>query len=380
GPLGVRPVGFEREDQVLPCTGRTFWPYRLVQEYFAFPEKYLFFDVEGMEVSRGSDAGEDLEIVLLLDAEAELEGPLLADTFRLGCTPVVNLFRQQAEPIALTRTRWEYDLVPDARRRLGTEVHSIENVRSATPALEEIREIRPFYSLQHGEDPRKPRPYWCAIRRPSGKLGDRGTEVSLSFVDRGFQPASLAEETVTALCLCTNRDLPARLPFGRDDDFQAEGFATIRSIRCLRAPTATLRPPGRRAGQWHLISLLSLNHLPLVDSGGESFRGLLGALDFAGTPATAQQIEGIVGVESRPVVRRVSTDGQTGFCRGTEVTIHFDEDKYVGTGVFLLGCVLERFLSLHATLNSFTQLLVRTRQTEGVIHRWPPRIGERELA
>jgi len=155
----------------------------------------------------------------------------------------------------------------------------------------------------------------------------------------------------------------------------------------VRAPTSPLRPPLRRGAQWRLISHLSLNHLSISDpvEGKAALQEILALYDFAGPDSEEQRavvtrhlIEGITSVSSRRVVGR--TGGAAGgFCRGVEVSVEFDEEKYVGTGAFLFACVLERFLGLYASINSFSQMVARTKQSEGVLKKWPPRAGYQQL-
>ena len=92
-------------------------------------------------------------------------------------------------------------------------------------------------------------------------------------------------------------------------------------------------------------------------------------------------IEGLVGMTSRRVVGHVNPNGEGGggFCRGTEVTLELDDVKFAGTGVFLFAAVIERFLGLYTTINSFTQLSVRTRHDEGIVKSWPPRAGDHPM-
>jgi type VI secretion system protein ImpG len=177
---------------------------------------------------------------------------------------------------------------------------------------------------------------------------------------------------------CTNRDLPAKLPFGgREGELDVEGAAPLSRVRCLRKPTPTVRPPTRRGSHWRLISHLSLNHLSLTGEGAlEAFREILLLYDFVDSAATRRQIGGLTEVASRPAVRQTGSRIGTGFVRGIETTLVFDEEQYVGGGVFLFASVLERFLGLYASVNSFSQLVVKTKQREGRLKRWPPRAGE----
>jgi type VI secretion system protein ImpG len=218
--------------------------------------------------------------------------------------------------------------------------------------------------------------------------------VFLTLVDRRFQPAQAAEDVLSVKTLCTNRDLPSRLPLGdARGDFQCEGLPSVSRIRCLRKPTV----PGRRHLQgdtrWRLISHLSLNYLSISEVGSsdaasegtkerqgalDALKELLRLYDFSDSAVTRQRIDGLVGLSSRRVTRRVHhADG--GFARGIEIELLFDEEKYAGGSVFLFASVLERFLGQYASINSFTQTVARLRQREGALKRWPPRAGMVQL-
>jgi type VI secretion system protein ImpG len=287
-----------------------------------------------------------------------------------------------AEPIRLSQTQFAYRVVPDVHHPLATEVYSVDAVTSAGAFLDEPTRYEPFYSVRHARPDGRPPAMWYLTRRPSLKKDDPGTEVELSFVDPNFNPRLPACETITVRTTCTNRDLPVRLPFGGEQgDFEVDAQAPLSRVRCLRKPTRPLRPPLGRGAHWRLISHLALNHLSLTDgeAGLDALREILVVHDFADSAVTRQQITGM----SRLSYRR--TTGRTGrkignvVCLGVEVTLEFDETHYVGSSAFLLASVLERFLGLYASINSFTRLVATTRQREGILKRWPPRAGDRTL-
>ncbi len=379
-PRCLRPVGFSPDEGSLPYTARSFLGYRLLQEYFNFPEKFLFFDLH--ELDRAGRAGfkEGMEIAIFLDRMPKLEQPVTAETFRLGCAPIVNLFEQVAEPIRVSQAQTEYQVVPDVRRPDAIEAYAIESVVCTSPYLPEPISFQPFYSFKHAIDRERQKTFWYATRRPSPKKGDPGTEVHLSLVDLNFQPTVPAVETLTIHVTCTNRDLPGKLPFGGErGDFELEGAAPLSRIRCLTKPTPTIRPPLRRGGQWRLLSHLSLNYLSICEGGREALQEILKLYDYSDSPVIQQQIAGITNVTGRRVVGRPASMPWNGFCRGMEVAIEFDEDKYVGSGLFLFAAVLEKFLGLYSSLNSFSQLIARTQQRKEPLKRWPPRAGEQIL-
>ncbi|MBV9504961.1 MAG: type VI secretion system baseplate subunit TssF [Acidobacteriia bacterium] len=381
----VQAVGFGREEGLLPYPDRSFLGYRLIQEYFSFPAKYLFFDLCGFDRLERTRFGETFQILLHLsqferkERLQELEQNVNRETFQLGCTPIINLFERLAEPIRLTHAKTEYRIVPDVHRQATTEVYSVDRVTSTVPYLERPVIYEPFYSTRHVYSQNSGQAYWYASRRLSERKGDKGTEVYLSFVNPGFDPCLPPEETVTVHITSTNRDLAGELPpsfnFG---DLSLEAGSLVRA-RLLLSPTKPVRPPLRRALQWRLISHLALNHLSIADSGCEALQEILKLYDFSDDQTIQRQIAGILAVSSRPHLARMVSEHGVVFAQGLKVDLEFDEDAFVGIGVFLFAAVLERFLGLYTAINSFTQLTARTNQRRGVLNQWPPRSGEQIL-
>lgn len=382
----LAPVGFEPEEGLLPYGPQSALGYRLLTEYFAFPQKFLFLDLQGFNAERLAGFGRQLEIYLYLDStQLDLEQNVSADTLRLGCTPMVNLFRQRAEPISLTQQTTEIRVVPDARRPLAKEVYSIEKVTGIDPDGNRVP-FTPFYSHQHGEEERRDGAYWHAQRRPAETASDvidDGTEVYLSLVDLQNAPFETQGWFLDVETLCLNRDLPGRLPFGGGQPALAltEGHGPVRKVECLTPPTATIRPPRRRGAMWRLLSQLTLGHLSLVDGpqGAAALREMLSLYDFKESAETRALIDGLLSVSSRRITARVPGDFGGAFCRGVEVTIEFDPARYSENGLFLFASLIERFLGQYCTLNSFTVLVARVKGREEELRRWAPRAGDQML-
>ena len=325
-PDCLQTVGFGTEEGLLPYSARSALQYRLLTEYFVFPQKFLFFDLTGIEPARLAGFGSKAEIYFYLNQTSlDLEQNIVADTFQMGCTPVVNLFKQRAEPIQLTHETSEYRIVPDARRPGATEIYSVDQVVASGARGEEV-EYRPFYSVQH--DRQDKRAYWYATRR-SAEAGagppDRGTEVFLSLVDLKAAPAIEEGLYADVSTTCLNRDLPGRLPFGGGQPYLylREAAGPVKQVVCLTAPTATFRPPQRRGALWRLISHLSLGHHSIVDGpeGAAALREILGLYDFTDSAETRNMIDGILSVDSTRVTRRMPGDRRGAFCRGVEVSV-----------------------------------------------------------
>ncbi|HAF21801.1 MAG TPA: type VI secretion system baseplate subunit TssF [Blastocatellia bacterium] len=307
-----------------------------------------------------------------------------ASTFRLGCTPVINLFHDLSEPIRLSGKQHEYHVIPDVRRQMAMEIYSIDSVVADDPHQGKSREFKPFYSFHHFDSVGEDSTFWYSTRHPSQRPDDPGTELFITLVDLAFNPHVPATNILSVHTTCTNRDLPSKLPFGgAEGDLESEGALPLSRVRCLTKPTPTMRPPLGRGMQWRLISHLSLNHLSLVKTGAngepDALQEILFLYDLLDSSATRKQIRGLKRLKSRPAVRQTGTRIGAGFVRGIETTIEFDEEQYVGSGLFLFASVLERFLGLYTSVNSFNQLVATTSQREGILKRWPPRAGEQIL-
>lgn len=380
----ITAPGFGPDEGMLPYSARSFLGYRLLTEYFAFPRKFSFVDVAGLTDVALQRFGNDLEIVFYLDKTApDLEHYVAAETFRLGCTPIVNLYKQRAEPIHLSHAESEYRVAPDARRPKHHEVYAVDRVVAVSPNNEQV-EYQPFYSFKHAIRRGEQKTFWYAARRPAeyadGKV-DRGTEVFLTLVDLDFKAAAPADWTLHVETTCCSRDLPGQLPFGGGQPaMRLVAGGPVSKVACLSAPTPTHRPSLRHGAVWRLISHLSLNHLSIVGDpdGAEALREILRLYDFTDTDETRAVIEGIQRIHYSRVVAPLPGGPASVFCRGIEVSIHFDEQRYAGGGLFLFASILEKFLGLYVTINSFSRMVASTVQS-GEFRRWPPRAGERVL-
>jgi type VI secretion system protein ImpG len=223
------------------------------------------------------------------------------------------------------------------------------------------------------------RAFWHARRVPSLRKDVPGSEMLLTLVDLDFQPFQPPNETIYAHTLCTNRQLAVQLLSGAL--LQTDVAAPVSRIVCLTKPTAQISPPSDGSTLWRLISHLSLNYLSF-SSGEESLKALREILKLYCSSEHAvahQQIQGIREMSLRRTVQRVGSQAWRGFANGTEVTLTFDENAYVGGGAFLLASVLNRFFALYTSVNSFTQTVAKSQQREGVWKRWQPLAGEQTV-
>jgi type VI secretion system protein ImpG len=385
----LQQVGFEPDEALLPLAPEAFEGYRLLTEFLSFRDKFLYVDLGGWRQVRAAGIADKVEVVFFLSrAEENLEQGVTARTFQLGCTPIINLFEKSAEPLAVTQKATEYRVVPSRTWPMGMEVFSIDAVAALDPERHQLTEFQPFYAVYPGED-RNGHAFWYAGRRPSNLEGDRGTEAYLTLVDSEFDPRLPAEAVLDVRTTCFNRNWPVTYQragealFPETSSTQLPGPAV-----CLHSPTLPLRPGLSRASYWRLIAQNNLNHASLTDpdKGCQALQEMLRLCDFSDVrldrqlaQVNQQVIDGIRSLKCRPVQGQVTSGPQIGYCRGVEATVEFDEKNYVGVGLFLFACVLERFLGLYAGINSFSQLIARTSQAEGYLKKWPPRAANNQL-
>lgn len=379
----LRTVGFSDNEVLLPYTKRSFAGYRLLSEYFAFPYKFLFFDIYGLDQAVLRKFGSHFDIYIHLKDIVPPTAPVTEDTFKMGCSPIVNLFTRLSDPIYISQRKYEYQIIPDVHRQTTTEIYSVDEVFVTDPRTNKTREFSPFYSMRHSYGEQQEKSYWYAARRNSQRDDDEGTEMFMTFVDGSFNPKSPAVEVLNVRTTCTNRDLPARLPFGgKEGDFEVEGTAVSSRVRCITKPTETIRPPLRRSLQWRLISHLNLNYLSLVENTNgnpEALQEILYLYNFNDSAVTRKQILGIKSVDSNKIVRKIGERVGTGFVRGNSTSIVFDEDEFVGSGMYLFASVLDNFLGLYASVNSFNQLTISSLQREDEIKTFPARAGRQAV-
>lgn len=383
-------VGFAEEDALIDFPSQSHPAYRLLTEYFAFPEKFNFFDIDLSAILAVLPAGTKSFTLHLglsgLRADSHIArqlGGVSAANLLLGCTPVINLFSQRGDPIRLTHAGASYPVLPDGRRAFGYEVYSIDSVQLVrqTPQGESITRFRPFYSLRHGQAPESDGHYWAMRRDELVALKSPGYETEISIVDIDFDPAKVETDTLSIELTCTNRDLPALLTYGLPGgDLSLEGGGVIRTAALLRKPTLPSRFERGRGAQWRLISHLSLNHLSLMRGGLEAFQEMLTLYDQSNSPISQRQISAIAAIDHKATTAWLPGNPFASLVRGIEVKLTVDEEGFVGSGLHAFASVIDRFMGLYVHANSFSQLTVISKRTGEELLKCRPRSGDLSLA
>ncbi len=387
---GVEQRGFGRDEALLPTPRPSFDGYRLLQEYFAMPQRFFFSDVTGLSPALMRSEGSEVDLYLLLrDGRPEVAPAIKPAAFQLNCVPAVNLFPKRCDRVHVTTRDYEQHVVVDRTAPLDFEIYAIEDVIGINSEGEADIPFRPFYSADdltpYGEGgrsfytiSRKMRQRTEKERLRGGRTSYLGSETYLSLVDADNAPYRSDLSQLAVRAMVTNRDLPMLLSTGAPDTFHLPDGGPVRSITTPVSPTRPRPTFAQGDTAWRLISHLSLNHLSIADtetgSAAAALREMVGIYAPDGDRTHRQQLEGIIDVSSRPIVRRMRDEVLSTAVRGLEVTVTFDESFFEGTSVYLLGAVLERFFRKQVSINSFTETAICSQQ-RGELKRWRPDTG-----
>ncbi len=398
----IQRAGFTAAESLLPYDPRGFQGYRLLHEYFAFPQRFMFVDLMGVGAAMRRCEDTAVDVIITFTHEVlDLEGAVDASSFALHCSPAVNLFPKRADRIFITDRASEFQVIPDRTRPLDYEVYKVSRVAGFGAGTNDETIFRPFYAANDSDlstpayytTNRVPRAMSEREKRQGARSSYPGSEVYVALVDAANAPYGTDLKQLAVETLCTNRDLPLQMPVGKaKTDFTLEIGAPIESARVIAGPTPPRASHAEGETSWRLISHLKLNYLSLMDEdlnrdgditaderqGAAALRDLLRLYGNTGDAATRKQVDGLKEVSTSPVTRRAPTPGLIAYARGLEINVTFDESLFEGSGVFVLGAVLDQFFARYVSMNSFTETVISTVE-RGEIMRWIPKVGQRPV-
>ncbi len=381
-PRHLNSLGFDDDHKVVPYSHCSFSAYRLLIENFIFSEKFLFFELQNM-----GDYWKNIEdkfdvYIYLNELSDELEKKMTREHFLMGCTPIINIFEQELEPVNIEPGQYEYKLTAKYMESDISEVVSIKSVDAYDQKNNKLK-VSPFYGETHPAYLAQMHMFWNIRREESSWVGgsdESGTEVFLSLVDQTFSDFSSDDEYNTwvlrIVAQCSNRNLPTQLPFSSEQTqfMLPDRSDIIKKVRCLITPTRPVRPILEDATRWQLINQLSLDHFS-GKNGLKKLKETLRLYDFQQSPENKTTIENISSLELESSTARVNQKGRISFCNGTEITITFAVTQYGGSGVFFFACILDHFFAQFAAINSFTRLRMKLKGKSGIYHQWQTRSG-----
>ncbi|MDR1967520.1 MAG: type VI secretion system baseplate subunit TssF [Burkholderiaceae bacterium] len=393
-PPAITCDGFAEDEALLPYDNRSFSGYRILHEYFACPDRFRFFSINGLGSILAAVSGAEFEVTLLFEqAATALEKLVTKEDFDLHCTPVVNLFPMRGDRIDVSLSNFEQHLVADRTRPLDFEVHTVSLIHGYTAKNVEQQAFRPLLETL-GRQPgdreqgfftlrREPRRLSETAKRSGSRSGYIGSEVFVQLVDQQDAPYSHELERIAPDMLCTNRDLPLLVSTGGAHDLEVVFSAPVGAISILGGLTPPVPAVAERDITWRLISHLHLNYHTLTDlsaaDGAQAMRDLLGLYSPLGRRGIEGQANAVRSMRMSPMVCRMPQRGPIVFGRGVAIETSVDTSAFAGHSPWLFGAVLEQFMARHVSINSAIQFRLSTMQG-GPFAAWPVRQGARPSA
>lgn len=374
-PKQLQPVGFANEETILPYNARQPLAYQLLTEYFAYPEKFLFIELQTEQVP-WQFIGNELHLYFYLQQVPHaLPHSVTADLFALNCTPIVNLYSKQAEPLTVTGQCSDYLVIPDIRQPHYHEIYTIDQV-AATAEDGQLATFSPLFSLgQHGV--KSASGYWQTRRQATPAF----SELSIRLTNLKGQPLLTAPQVLQITTTCFN---PAIQALWQKNNEQTQlqltlDSAPVTTIHALTNPSRVIRPQLAQGNHWRLVSSMALSHIPLAGDQGAALREVLQLYDLSQQDQHQALIHSIKDLQTRHLTLRLATPGQFNFCQGLAITLTLNEQPFAGSSAWLFAHLLAQFLALHASINSFVQLQVVGENSQHLLYQGKPLVGQQAL-
>lgn len=368
----ISPVGISDEEALLPYPNSTFQGFRLLQEYFSFPEKFIGFEIN---LSPTSNPEQKIDIngttFIYIPMAHNFSMKVAPKDFSISSVPAINLFPKVSEPLRLDNRQVEYCIVPDFRRYHNHEIYSIEKMVAVDAKNNDEVIIPEFFSCEHPANDSSDRIFWKSRRKRTYMPNELGEDIYVSFVDMDFNPKHPSNKIFYAHTLCTNRYIAEQIPV--NGTLQIELPSPVSGVYCVDRPTDQKNSIRNGEMLWKLISILSLNSLSFSESGIKKLKEILGMFATNASASLLHEIDGISAVESSIKTKRITQQAWYGFVHGTAIDITFDET--VSNMGLPLSLVISKFLTAYTTLNTFTEVTVKSSAKNEVLKVWDHNFG-----
>lgn len=362
----ISPIGLDDDEYLLPYPSDVFKGFRLLQEYFVFPEKFL-----GFEIDLPTQLDTQAENIIYIPMNYAISMPISVRNFSLSAVPAVNVFPKISEPLRLDQKQVEYCLIPDFRRYHSNEIYAITKIVAADPNNDDEIVVPEFFSCSHYADSTKNSFFWKSRRKRSYIVNAQGEDVYVSFIDTNFNPKFPADKIFYAHTLCTNRHVAEQIP--ANGELKIELSAPVSDIYCVNRPTNQISSIKKGEILWKLISALSLNSVSFDKSGISKLKEVLEVFADVSKTALGGEVDAILDISCYPKTKRIDDQTWRGFVRGSCVEITFDESIF-NLGI-PLSLVISKFLSSYTTVNTFTEVCVKNTERNEILKTWDQTFG-----
>lgn len=369
-PSAITPAGFGPDENLLPYPANAFDGFRLLQEYFAFPDKFLFVDLTGLDGLQSLPATQ-FQVTIRFDRPFPDKLRINQNYFRVNCTPVVNLFVHDGQPINVDHRRAEYRVRPEGSNADHYGIFSVDQVVGWARARNQRTVYQPFESFRHALADAESSFFRTRIK-PAVVRGQPETYVS--FVNGRGDHLLPPSETISLTLRCTNGRLADQVPIGTIDQPSASTPPHL-SFRNIAPVTTEIPPPIEGDMLWRLIANLARHYGSLADLG--ALRTVIGTYNFAAAVDVQAQRQLELLLDGLRAISLEPFDWITGGLpvRGQRLNLTVAESRLGGESeAFMFGCVLENFFAMYSAINACHQLTMDGEETK-VRFEWPVRFA-----
>jgi type VI secretion system protein ImpG len=366
--------GEEDDFSLIPYARQVFRGYRLLHEYLAYPERFFFIDVVGLNKFDASGQEYPFEVKFNFDHKLSTEFRPTSKDILINCVPIVNLFDRSTEEVSVTQRMPEYYIIPDIDRRKSKEIYAVKRVSgiSENKLLQYTYTPVTSYDILDTTDAEYEfKRFYSTVYRPVA--GDMA-ECAIRLFGPSMEQDIFPKETLSIEATLSNGLLPSKYlqvgsitePINFPEGIQGTN---------ITIPSEVLPFPERKNYLWILISHLTMSYTTLADT--DTFKTILSLYNWSQSqinPNKKKIQEGIVKVHT-PQTRYIHR--ARGLIRGIEFKVDIDAQKFEnGEGdIHLFGLILRSFLSQYITINSFVILSFTDIETHKQ-YTWKPNLGK----
>lgn len=342
----IEPVGMDDATSLFPTFSRENPAYRILLEYNAFFKKFLFFKAKFKKAP-------EKEIVIPFNSKKEIfvkRGDIL-----LNCTPAINLFEKNSEPVTVNNKSTDYQILADNNPQKSMDIHTILSIENTNPKNE--FKYTPYFSCKHVIDQEHQHIFWLAKRSFNKQL--TGYETAISFLDTKLNTEN---SVLYAKLLCFQQK--ANTAIKPEEKWNINQTAGNLACINLDRPTPSRMPALHSRTQWRLISHLSINHFGFNNSDGlEYIKELLAIYDFQNSS------------NKNPLHDLKELDYQTNMishnrCVVPKANIVLKVDDAQSSQVFLLAHVIGTFFSKVLDFNTKLDLVLKKQSNGSTWKTW----------
>lgn len=370
-------VGFLDEESIQPHPSNVFSAFRLLSEYVNFPEKFLFIDITNLDEVVTNDFGDEL-VLCFYSHEAcdSLVNRISADNFQLGCTPVVNIFEQVADPIRLEQTHEEYHLIAHSQQaKHSIEIYSVNDVIASSDQCEDVLCL-PMFGLKDYESHTQGYMCWSLNRKSGWEVGDHrllGYESFLSINMNHYHKKHNETLVLSPVVYCTNRDLPTYLSCSQTDSQLAFWKVGQGDVARINYMTSFSEPKYRDLSadlESDLISLICSNKLSLLDQNNLLSRveALMSIASYSNSNQPSV-FNAITNITSKKVYKLDKACLRMSYLHGIRLSLQINTDAFYGDSVYLFGQIVRDYFAKVCALNNYVEVVLMDKY-QNELARW----------